>query len=279
MKKKNVTGIIGYPLSHTLSPLMHNSVFKKKKMNWEYLVFETKPEDVGPMIKKMRKEKIKGFNVTIPHKHAVMKYLDRIDKAARQIGAVNTVANSGGKLTGYNTDHIGFMQTLKKNRINLKNKKVVMLGAGGAAHAIGYCINSMKPKEFYVFNIDMPMTENLVKKLKLKNVIMSDLKPSADKDAIFASADFVINATSVGMEGRKMPYNIKKLKKSCVVYDIIYNPAFTPFLKKAKQLGCRTINGLDMLILQGTEAFKIWTGKKSDYKLITSKLKGCFKKK
>lgn len=279
MKKNTVTGIIGWPLSHTLSPLMHNSVFCKKKMNWEYLVFETKPENVGAMMKKMRSEKIKGLNVTIPHKHAVMKHLDRIDKAARQIGAVNTVSNSGGKLTGYNTDYLGFALTLKKNRINLNNKKVIMLGAGGAAHALGYCINAMKPKEFYIFNIDMAMTENLVKKLRLRNVIMGDLKPSADKDAIFASADLVINATSVGMDGKKQPYKIKKLKKGCVVYDIIYNPDKTPLLLNAKSLGAKVINGLDMLILQGMEAFKIWTGKKSDYQLITSKLKGHFKKK
>ncbi len=278
MKKKTVTGIIGYPLSHTLSPLMHNSVFKKKKMNWEYLVFETKPENTGAMVKRVRKENIRGINVTIPHKHAVMKHLDRIDRAARAIGAVNTVVNSGGKLTGYNTDYLGFMQTLKKNRINLKNKKVVMLGAGGAAHALGYCINAMKPKEFYVFNIDIPMIENLVKKLKLRNVITGDLKPSSDKDAIFARADLVINATSVGMDGKKHPYKIKKLKKGCVVYDIIYNPEKTPLLLNAKKLGAKAINGLDMLILQGMEAFKLWTGKKSDYNLISGKLKAYFKK-
>lgn len=269
---KVITGIIGYPLPHTLSPVMHNAVFKKYAMNWEYKVFETKPESVGSFIKTLKKEKIRGINVTIPHKHAVMPFLDKIDKAAAVIGAVNTVVNKNGKLTGYNTDYLGFGETLKKNKINLKGKKVVMLGAGGAAHALAYTINLLKPAKFYIMNIDIPMTERLIKKLKLKKVMYSDIAKTKEKDAIISTADFIINATSVGQHDNNVPYNIERLKKGAVVYDIIYNPARTAFLKLANRKGARVFNGLDMLIYQGMHAFKLWTGRKSDYAAIKKAL-------
>lgn len=274
--KKTLTGIIGYPLHHTLSPLMHNSVFKKYKMNWEYGVYETKPEDVGKFMKKMRSDGMRGVNVTVPHKHLAMKYLDKIDKAAKTVGAVNTVINKKGKLTGYNTDYLGFAQTLKDNNVKLKNRTVVMFGSGGAAHAVAYEINSQKPKEFHIVNIDIPMAERLSEKIKLKNYKIWMLKPSRALDEIIARADFIINTTSVGLDKKSMPYKIAKIKKGTPVYDIIYNPAVTPFLKRAKKLGGKIINGIDMLIYQGMEAFKIWTGKKSDYRLIKSKLRKFF---
>jgi shikimate dehydrogenase len=269
---KQVTGIIGYPLSHTLSPAMHNAVFKKYGMDWEYKVFETKPADVGAFIKRLKKENIRGINVTIPHKHAVMPFLDKIDKAAAVIGAVNTVVNRKGKLIGYNTDYLGFGETLKKNKINLRGKKVVMLGAGGAAHALAYTINLQKPAKFYIMNIDIPMTERLIKKLKLKKVMYSDISKTKEKDVIIASADFIINATSVGQHDSNVPYNMDKLKKGAAVYDIIYNPARTALLKLAKRKGARIFNGLDMLIYQGMHSFKLWTGKKSDYAAIKKAL-------
>src|SRR5208337_5442645 len=149
--KKQITGIIGYPLSHTLSPFMHNAGFKKFGLRWEYKVFETKPENVKKFINKIREQAIKGINVTIPHKHAVMPFLDKIDKAAATIGAVNTIVNKNGFLTGYNTDYLGFIASLKKYKVDLKNKNVVMIGAGGAAHAVGYAINLSKPKSFHIY--------------------------------------------------------------------------------------------------------------------------------
>lgn len=272
MQKKVITGIIGFPLSHTLSPIMHNAVFKKYGMPWDYRVFETKPEDVGLMLRSMRREGIRGINVTIPHKHAVINYLNKTDKAAAAIGAVNTIVNRNGKLTGYNTDYLGFGRTLKKNRINLKGKTVVMLGAGGAAHALAYTINSQKPAKFYILNIDIPMIERLIKKLRLKKAMYSDISRTKEKDAIIAGADFIVNATSVGQHGKRVPYKISKLKKGAVVYDIIYNPAKTEFLKLALKKGAKILNGLDMLIYQGMESFKLWTGRGSDYREIKKAL-------
>ena len=233
--KKQITGIIGYPLSHTLSPYMHNAGFKKFGLDWEYRVFETKPDDVKKFIQKIREQGLKGINVTIPHKHAVMPYLDKIDRAAETIGAVNTIVNKNSFLIGYNTDYLGFIYSLKKHKVNLKNKNVVMLGAGGAAHAIGYAINLSKPKSFYIYNIDIPMIGRLVKKLKLKNVKTGDINKTAEKDRIFSNADFIVNATSVGMHSNEVPYVLPELKKGCVIYDLIYNPPLTEFLKKLEK--------------------------------------------
>ncbi|MFP4466305.1 MAG: shikimate dehydrogenase [Candidatus Goldiibacteriota bacterium] len=276
--EKTITGIIGYPLGHTLSPAMHNAVYKKYKMNWEYRVFETPPNDVGKIIKKMKKEGFAALNVTVPYKQTVMKYLDRIDHAAKVIGAVNTVIPVKGKLTGFNTDYLGFDRTLKKNRIIIKNKKVVMLGAGGAAHAIAYALKLRGPSEFHILNIDIPMTRGLVKKLKIKEAKIWMLKKNPVLDEIIASADFIVNCTSVGMDNRSNPYKIDALKrKNIPVYDIIYNPAKTPFLKQAEKKGAKIINGLDMLIYQGMEGFKLWTGRISDYALIKKTVERSFK--
>ena len=228
---------------------------------------------------KLRKESMKGINVTIPHKQFVMQYMDKIDEAAETIGAVNTVANEAGVITGYNTDYLGFLASLKKEKVNLKNKKVVMIGAGGAAHAIGYAINTFKPKEFYIYNIDLPMIEGLVTQLKLENVVTGDISKTEEKDKIMAEADFIVNCTSVGMHGDKSPYNIDKLKKGAVVFDLIYNPAKTPFLKNAAKLGAKTINGLDMLIFQGIEAFRLWTAKTPTYALVKKAVDKFLRKK
>jgi shikimate dehydrogenase len=265
---KNITGIIGFPLSHTMSPAMHNNSFKKFKMDWEYDVFEMETGRVGAFMAGMRDKGIRGINVTIPHKHHVMQFLDKIDKAAAIIGAVNTVVNRNGKLTGYNTDYLGFLSSLKKNRVGLKGKKIVMFGAGGAAHAIAYALNTFAPKEFRIYNIDLPMTQRLIKQLKLKNVITGDITKSADKDAVIMEADFVINCTSVGMHGDETPYSIDGLKKGAVVFDLIYNPAKTPFLRNAEKKGAKIINGLDMLIFQGIEAFELWTKKRPSYAMV-----------
>ncbi|HDQ26295.1 MAG TPA: shikimate dehydrogenase [bacterium] len=272
MQKKQATGIIGFPLSHTLSPAMHNTVYKKYRMNREYLVYETKPGELKAMIKRIKTEKIAGVNVTIPYKQAVMRYLDRVDRAARAIGAVNTIVNKKSGLIGYNTDYTGFLRTLKEKKIKLKDKKVVMFGAGGAAHAVAYAINMQKPKEFHIYNIDIPMIENLAEKIRLKNVCMGTLVKSAAKDDVIAAADLIINATSVGMNGKSAPYKISRLKKTAVVYDIIYNPPKTPLLKNAQKKGARIINGLDMLIYQGMDSFKLWTGRNSDYKTVVRAL-------
>jgi shikimate dehydrogenase len=129
-KTSTITGIIGFPLSHTLSPAMHNNSFKKFKMDWQYKVFEMKAEAVRDFMWKLRKTGIRGINVTIPHKHHIMQYMDKLDPAAEAIGAVNTVVNDNGEITGYNTDYLGFIESLKKNKVNLKNKNIIMIGAG-----------------------------------------------------------------------------------------------------------------------------------------------------
>jgi len=258
---------------------MHNNSFNKFKMNWEYKVFEIKTESVRDFMWKLRKTGIKGINVTIPHKQFVMQFMDKLDKAAESIGAVNTVVNNNGEIIGYNTDYIGFIESLKKNKVNLINKKVVMIGAGGAAHGIGYALKSFKLKELYIYNIDLPMIDGLVKQLNLKKVVTGDIIKTEKKDEIMAAADFIINCTSVGMHGKDVPYKIDKLKKGVVVYDLIYNPAKTPFLINAEEKGAKIINGLDMLIYQGIEAFFLWTEKRPPYDMVKKAVELFLKKK
>ena len=276
--KKTLTGIIGFPLSHTLSPAMHNSSFKKFKMDWEYRAFQMKAEEVRDFMWKLRKTGIKGINVTIPHKQYIMQYMDKLDRAADTIGAVNTVVNNDGEITGYNTDYMGFKESLKKNKVDLKNKKVVMIGAGGAARAIAYALKSFELKELYIYNIDLPMIDSLVKQLKLKNIIKGDITKTQEKDVVMASADFIINCTPIGMHGKGEPYKIDKFKKGAAVYDLIYNPAKTPFLKNAGEKGAKTINGLDMLIYQGIESFFLWTGKRPAYVMVKKAVEAFLRK-
>ncbi len=279
-KNKKITGLIGYPLGHTLSPVMHNAVFKKKKMNWEYRVFELKPREKGKFIKKMKKEKIAGINVTVPYKQSIMKYLDKTDRAAAAIGAVNTVKNRNSKPAGYNTDYTGFEKSLDKNKIKVKGKNVVLFGAGGAAHAVVYALKKRKPEMIDIINIDIPMARRLVKKLKPKNARIWILKKTKVIDVLVKKADFVINATSVGLDKKSNPYKISGLKKKGIpVYDVIYNPAVTPFLKQAKKKGGKIINGLDMLIYQGMESFRIWTGRQSDYNTVKKAVNSFLRKK
>ena len=279
IEKKTQTGIIGSPLSHTLSPAMHNNSFKKFKMNWEYRAYEMKAGEVRDFMWKLRKSGMKGINVTIPHKQHIMQFMDKLEAAAEAIGAVNTVVNNDGVITGCNTDYIGFIDSLKKNKVTLKNKKVVMIGAGGAAHAIAYAVKFLSPKEFYIYNIDLPMIEGLKTQLKLNDVITGDIAKTPEKDAVMAAADFIINCTSVGMHGKEVPYKIDKFKKGAVVYDLIYNPALTPFLKAAKEKGAKVINGLDMLIYQGIEAFFLWTGKRPEYTTVKKAVEAFLRKK
>jgi shikimate dehydrogenase len=247
-------------------------------MDWEYRAFQMKAEEVRDFMWKLRKTGIKGINVTIPHKQYIMQYMDKLDKAAEIIGAVNTVVNNDGEITGYNTDYMGFKESLKKNKVNLKNKKVVMIGAGGAAHAIAYALKSFELKGLYIYNIDLPMIDSLVKQLKLKNIIKGDITKTPEKDAVMASADFIINCTSVGMHGRDVPYNIDKFKKGAAAYDLIYNPAKTPFLKNAGEKGAKIINGLDMLIYQGIESFFLWTGKRPAYDMVKKAVEAFLRK-
>lgn len=264
-----VYGLVGYPLSHSLSPVMHNAVFKKLGLDCEYRLFEISPDkDFNKEIKHLIKDVgISGFNVTIPYKERILKFPNiKKDALVRIIKAANTVKVKDGSLKTYNTDWNGFILSLIKFRINLKNKKIVLLGAGGVGKAVFSWIMGPEIKFIKIYDKDIRKAKNLIKAWKLRcpcEVInnIEDLK--------IEEADILINATPVGMKENEAPIDPKildKVHKKFFVYDLIYNPAETKLIKEAKKRGLEAHNGLWMLILQGYKSLEIWLGD-----IITSK--------
>jgi shikimate dehydrogenase len=246
-------GLIGNPVAHSLSPVMHNQAFAAAGYNAVYLAF--KVTDPGTAIKGIKALNVKGVSVTLPHKVAVMEHLDQIDETAARIGAVNTVANNQDRLIGYNTDCAGAIEALK-TRTAIKDKSVALIGAGGAARAIGFGLVAAGGR-VTVLNRSRTNGERLARDLQAEFRPLNDWQP--------ARYEILINTTPVGMhpETEATPVPKQKLSKDMVVLDIVYNPLATRFLKEAATRGCRTINGVDMFVFQGAQQFELWTGQKA----------------
>jgi len=250
--------VLGDPVSHSLSPVMHNSAFAHTGYNGAYLAF--KVTDLASAVTGIKALGIKGASITIPHKVAVMELLDSIDEKARKIGAVNTIVNKDGKLYGYNTDCIGAINVLLE-KTDIKGKDVVMIGAGGAARAIGFGIMSEGGK-LTILNILKDEGELLAKDLRVKYYPLSYFNK--------VDCQILINATPVGMtpNTEDMPVESKNLKKDMVVMDIVYNPLKTRLLKEAENIGCITVDGVSMFVYQGAAQFEMWTGMKAPVDLM-----------
>lgn len=251
-----IVGIFGNPVSHSLSPVMHNNWFSKYKLNYVYLAFDILPKDLKTAVRSIRTLNIKGVNITVPHKVEVMKYLDKIDEDAKKIGSVNTIVNKNGVLYGTNTDWQGFVTDLKLKKINLKDKKVLVIGAGGASKAILYALNKLKVKKIFLTSRTLSSAENTAK--KYKNILCIDINKIPGD--FLAGIDCLINCSTCGMKkGDKFPFSIKKFNKDIIFYDIIYNKN-TPFKKFASKNKIKFFSGEGMLICQGAVSFKNWTG-------------------
>lgn len=261
-------GIIGNPVQHSLSPILHNGAFKRLGWNAVYLVFEVK--NLEEALRGIRGLGVRGVSVTIPFKTKVVPFLDKIERLAKKIGAVNTIVNRGGKLIGYNTDCDGALEALEE-KMNLRGKRVVLLGAGGAARAIGF---GLKGRDclLVVVNRSKKRGEALSKKLGCDYLPISSL---IRMKAGELEADVVINATSLGMypRDRETPIPKKLLKEGMMVMDIVYEPLQTKLLREAKEKGCLTINGLEMLVRQGVAQFMIWTGRRPEIGQIKKDLR------
>jgi len=249
-QRTRLFGVVGYPIGHSLSPAMHNAAFSENGLNAVYLAFET--GDIDGCIKGMRTFGIRGMSVTIPHKSSVIPLLDEVDDLAKRIGAVNTIVNDEGHLVGYNTDALGALKALEE-KIELTGKTCLMIGAGGAARAIGFILRE-KGLELKVVNRSSERGKALALSLACPFVPLDELERT--------TADVLIQTTAVGMapheDGCLIPEHM--LKKDMVVMDIIYNPLETRLLKMARDRNCLTINGLGMFIRQGAEQFRLWTG-------------------
>lgn len=247
----DVYGIIGHPLSHSLSPLIHNLAFELCGINAVYLAFETR--DLKGAIAGMRALNIRGLSVTIPHKEDVIPLLDDTEDVARDIGAVNTIINKYGRLIGFNTDSTGGIKALE-DKINISGKRCLLVGAGGASMALGHALKE-RGAELYIANRTEERGKRLSRRLKSEFV---DIDRAMD-----ISFDIIIQTTPVGMfpDTDKCPIPFEILKEGMVVMDIIYNPIETQLLMEARRRGCITISGIDMFINQAVEQFEIWTGK------------------
>jgi shikimate dehydrogenase len=260
--KTQVCGVIGDPIEHTLSPIMHNAAFEALKLDYVFLAFKVKPAEVENAVSGMRALTIRGLNVTMPHKNAVIKYLDEVDPAGKIIASANTILNKDGRLLCFNTDGVGALNALEQNGVEPRGKKVLLLGAGGAAKAIAYTL-SQEADELVILNrTPKPAAElaDLLKQKFKKKISAGELSPSAVKDNL-ADSDVLINATSVGMEPNANQTSVAPewLKPDLAVMDIVYNPIETKLAKAAKAAGAKVVSGVEMLIYQGAASFEIWT--------------------
>ena len=266
-------GVIGNPIQHSLSPMIHNGAFERLGRNAVYLAFEVK--DLEEALRGIRGLGVRGVSVTIPFKTEVIPFLDKVEGLAKKIGAVNTIVNRGGKLIGYNTDCDGALEALEE-KINLKRKRVLLLGAGGAARAIGFGLKG-RDCQLIVSNRSRKRGETLSRELKCHFLPMSSLFELAAGEL---EADILINATSVGMypRQRETPFPKRLFKEGMMVMDIVYQPLQTRLLREANARRCLTINGLEMLVRQGVAQLMIWTGRRPDLKQIRDELYKALKK-
>jgi len=261
--KTKVCGIIGDPIEHTMSPVMHNAAFKRLGLDYVYLPFRVKREGLGKAIEGMRALNIRGLNVTIPHKVAVIPFLDELDPLAAKIGAVNTIVNDEGVLKGYNTDATGFLQALLERGIEPKEKNVVILGAGGASRAISFILAERNAK---LVMLNRTWAKAKICADRIAEIFQREATAlKLDKEnlaAALSKADILVNTTSVGMSPDidETPVTSDLLRPNLVVYDIVYNPIKTRLQREAEVAGATVISGLNMLVWQGALAFEKWTG-------------------
>ncbi len=263
-------GIIGKPVRHTLSPVIHNRAFKRLGWNAAYLAFEV--DHLESAVRGIRGLGVRGVSVTIPFKVDIIPHLDRIDAMAERIKAVNTISNRMGKLIGYNTDWSGAMAALEE-RIEMTGNRVCLLGAGGAARAIGFGLKKRRCSVM-LFNRSADAGARLAGELGFDYRPWSSLLRKNSLDA-----DVLINATSAGMSphDETSPVPKRLLQKGMTVMDIVYRPLRTLLLREAEEQGCDTIDGLEMLAQQGAGQLEIWTGKKMDIRVIRKDLRQFFK--
>lgn len=257
----NLYAVIGDPVHHSLSPIIHNNFFNKRNMDSIYISLLVKKDNLENEVE-LLKNNLKGFNVTIPHKETIIPYLDEIDPLALEYGAVNTVKVIEGKLIGYNTDGWGFMKSLDSINVSLRNKDVLLLGSGGAGRVAAFEILRAGG------NLTIA-TRNIDKAKDLKDDLLKLYDTSINTnqiEGINQTFDIIVNSTPIGMYPNidEAPVDEKVLQESELVYDMTYNPYETKFLSLGKKVGAKTINGLPMLLYQGLRSMEIWTGEVSN---------------
>jgi shikimate dehydrogenase len=262
--KTQICGIIGDPIEHSVSPIMHNAAFREMGLDYIYVPFHVKREDLSEAIRGLKALNIRGLNVTLPHKVTVTRLMDEIDPIAKNLGAVNTIVNESGYLKGHNTDAKGFIKALQAEKIIPQNENVVILGAGGAARAIAFILAD-KGANLTILNRHLNSAQDIagrVFQLFRRKTGALELNSPNLKNSL-SEADILINATCVGMypDVNESPVPARLLRSGLTVFDIIYNPAKSKLLLEAEKRGAVAISGLEMLVWQAALAFELWTGK------------------
>ena len=277
-----ITGVFGYPVSHSLSPVFQNAAFDSLSLDFVYIPFEVKPVFIKEAIEAIRFLNFRGINLTIPHKKDGYYLVDELDEEAKHLKVVNTIKNEDGKLIGYITDGSGFVRSIKEDgKVELKNKNVYLLGAGGAGWAISGAIVKEKIRKLLITNRTMEKAIAIKNHLKENfNFTSVELIDFENRNGInFQDIDIIINTTSVGMEeGDIVLIKEEKIKKNIFIYDIIYNRK-TELIKTAEKLNLPHLNGLSMLVYQGAISFEIWTGKKAPIDIMKNSLYNFLKEK
>ncbi len=274
-----LVGIIGHPIAHSWSPAIHEAAFKFTKQNYEYAAFDVLPKNLHDALKGILALGIVGCNVTVPHKEAVIEFLDEVSADARLVGAVNTIYVENEMLVGHNTDVDGVVEALKPYREMLANQSVTIFGAGGGARAVVYSLISyFRPEQIFIINRDASRAE-LMKKFfadsqNYRNIKVDELHNLNEAEAI-AKSKLVVNATSVGMfpavdESIKIDDTVDVEGK--IFFDLVYNPVHTQFLKSVRKKNAITVSGLEMLYYQAAKAFELWTGIAMPVEKVRAKL-------
>lgn len=279
-EQRRVVAIFGYPVRHSLSPAMHNAAFKALGLPWTYIPCEVRPSVLRAALDSVRAMDMPGCNLTIPLKEKALKYVDTLSDPAQLTGAVNTVVNRKGILAGYNTDGEGFVQSLKEELgFDPREKKIVIIGAGGAARGIAFAV-AMKGAGFIGI---VNRHEGRAKRLE-RDVAGAfshiELFSGPPRDRIlhglFHRADLLVHATSVGMEGKGvLPLPLEELRENVIVSDIVYRPYMTRLLRRAQGLGLRVHPGMGMLLHQGAVSLGLWTHRRAPIDIMRKTLKKC----
>ncbi len=258
--------LLGYPVGHSMSAVMHNAAFRELGLDYRYELKSVPPDELGTLVaSELRRTDFAGGSVTISHKLAIIEHLDGVDPSARRIGAVNTIVNEDGQLKGYNTDGIGALMGITETYGNDEESRVVMVGAGGAARAVGYHL-STGVRELTIANRTLERGEELTTSLAANPECRATVRSIPLKRDILRAAieeaDILVNATPLGMHPKTddTPVQREMLHSGLLVFDLVYNPIKTRLLREAEEVGAAILPGVNMLVYQGVAAFKMWTG-------------------
>ena len=264
MTIQSALGIIGHPIGHSISPRFQQAALDHLAVGCEYLAYDVPPDAVGEFIASLRSAGVLGINVTVPHKEAVIPFLDDIDDWAAEAGAVNTIVNREGRLTGYNTDGYGFLRALRESGgLDPAGRRVLILGAGGSARGVAQALIRAGVGRLDIANRTPARAESLAQLAAGRSVPAHALPLEPDRlSPAAASADLIVNCTSLGMrhgpDETASPLTAAQIPATALVYDLVYNPMQTPLLEAAEQAGAATLGGTSMLVYQGAAAFELW---------------------